>query len=367
MTSKNFTTRARPHLALVSQTVALLAVLCTVVPAAQPDAIERHTDQIGIVFPAFDGSELFGSQVAYLLKLAVQSKLRSEDRQRPNARFGYGIAYWTPKPLRDPTPTGAVALAQLNGLHGTIWGTVYPLEDGVAVQGFLSLAPAYRDFREHRLEQWTVQVGSAALSVEPPRTAVTFAPALFEREVLKSFGDPRGIKHCPVKGGECRYFDTYQIDRAYEFTGSSATVRRGGIDYRVSFPNTALLNTDIIDYTSLVIAYYRGDWNLVRDLAGQLLRNKETSTSVAIDTYLYRGAAAYRLGESGSADFKRAAELNPDARRVVTYTMMGMVGDVVRRRMSSTELRAEWQRLSPRLDAKDPFVTAAQGVLEQLR
>src|SRR3712207_5396184 len=105
MTSKNFTMRARSHLALISQTLVLLTMLYTVVPAANPDAADRHTDQIGVVFPAFDGSELFGSQVAYLLKLAVQSTLRSEDRQRPNAKFGYGIAYWTPKPLQDPSPT----------------------------------------------------------------------------------------------------------------------------------------------------------------------------------------------------------------------------------------------------------------------
>jgi hypothetical protein len=319
---------------------------------------EGNNDQVGIVFPALDGEQGFGAEVAYFLKLGVETTLRKRDPKRSKVSLGSGITYWIPAPLRNSSPEEGIDLAMLNGLQGTVWGTVYPLPDGVAVQAFLVLAPPYRDYREHRLEDWSVTLDGVMVTVGPPRSAVVFSPALFNRSVLADFGDPRKIKHCPKSGGPCEYFDTFGIERAYGFSGDQAIVRRGGIDYIVQFPNKSLLQTDIIDYTAMVIAWYRGDWNGVIERAQKLIKNSNASTSVVIDAYLYRGAAKSRLGQSGAADFKAARDMNPSAERVLAYAMVGLVSDVAAGLASRKTLEEEWDKYKSSLNPKGPLFDA---------
>jgi len=190
------------------------------------------------------------------------------------------------------------------------------------------------------------------LEVALPRHAVVFTPATYTFADLKKYGDPRGIQHCRVDNGKCRFWNSYQISRVLAFDGDRAILRRGGVDYTVEFPNKALLETDIVDYTAMVIAYLRGNWFQVIDLAERLIQRADrTSTSVLIDAYLYRGAARYRTGNSGRADFEDAIRLNPLASRSRKFLLMGVATDVMEKRQPLTELKKTWKESAEMLRA----------------
>jgi hypothetical protein len=292
-------------------------------------AQESNNDQVGVVVPAFRSEDGMGLQVAYAMKAGVQRLLASEHPRSGEKRFGSAISYLTPKPMQEDSRASAVALAELNGLQATLWGVTHSLQDGIAVEPHLAIAPPYEDFRRGRPELWRVKVDDVLLELGAPQLAITLAPVTFSTELVEQYGRLEGIPHCPVAGGECIYFTDYSsIGRIYGFEGNRAILRRGGTDYYVELPSAELLASEAILYTALMLAYYRGNFYQVIDLSRAMTSDDmDVSVPARIDALLYRGAAHARLGEFADATeaFAAAAALNPIAERTFRFHLMGEI------------------------------------------
>ena len=307
--------------------------------------------------------------IAYAIKNGIQRQLASEHPRSGDASFGHAISYFTPKPLQAQSHEAAVELAQLNGLQATLWGVSYPLEDGIAVEPAMSISPVYQDYRRTPREVWRIEAEGVTLSAGPPQLAITFAPATFSQADVRRYGDLRGIRHCPVDGGDCVFFSTFQIGRVFTFEGDEAVLRRGGIDYRVPFPNSEILASEAIDYAAMVMAYFRGNFHQTRDLARRLADDVErASTSVRIDALLYRGAAAARLGDldAAEADFAAARELNPMARRTLRYQLMGEIARWQESGAGSDGIKALWSEYLSYYNPEGDLDAALDELIEKL-
>ncbi len=307
----------------------LIAVLALASIGGAMSAEESNKDQVGIVIPAFRSDDGIGLQVAYAMKARIQALLASEHRLSPGKRFGSAISYLVPKPMREDTFDAAIALAELNGLQATLWGLTFTLTDGIAVEPHLAIDPSPNDYRAGRPELWQLAVDGENLTLGLPQYAIAFAPVTFSTEAVEKYGRVEGIPHCPVAGGKCVYFSDYSaISRAYGFEGNRATIHRGGNDYYVDFPSSELLKSEAIDYAAMIIAYYRGNFRQVVDIARTMTGKGSTvSVPARIDALLYAGASEARIGllDAASADFAAAAELNPIAQRTFRFRLMGEI------------------------------------------
>lgn len=294
----------------------------------------KNSDQVGVVVPAFetDGKAgTLGLYVAYAIKNGIQRQLSSQDPVTRERGIGHGISYFIPKPMATSSHRAAASLAQGNGLQATLWGVAQPLVDGVAIESFLTLAPPYTDYRNERREIWSAKIDGVDFRLAPPRQAISFSATTFSTSVVKKYGNLKGIRHCRLDKsrkchratGQCRYFNSYQVGRVFEFKNGCAILRRGRIDYAVEFPNAELLRSEAIDYAALFVAYSRGNLRHTVRLATKYLE-RHSSAPVRIDVFLYRGAARARLGdfEAAAKDFDSAMKLNPFARRILRYSIM---------------------------------------------
>ncbi len=299
----------------------IAVMIITLGLAGAAAAQQPNADQVGLVIPAF-GEEL-GEPVAFVLKSAIQRQLSSEDPDTGVRGIGRGITYFVPDQMAKPSHGSAVRLAQLNGMQGTLWGAAAELIDGVAYTAFLTLSPPYQDFRSVRREFWTIEVEGQELRLAPPQMRIAFRPEVFTEEVVRAFGAPDGLLHCPLEGGPCITFPTYQISRLREMRGEGVVIRRGSVDYIVKLPTQALLDSDIVAYSALFLAYARGNLNDARRLAGHFVEASD-STELRVDAHLYRAAVEARLGrhESARSEIEAALVLSPAAARALRYAIM---------------------------------------------
>lgn len=330
---------------------------------------EPSHDQVGVVVPAFDSEGSIGLEAAYAIKNAIQAKLASKHPRTGDQSFGFAIAYFVPKPLRDESYTAAVGLAQGNGLQATIWGTSYQLSDGIAIEPHLAISPEYEDYRELHQEYWAVDVAGTTVRLGPPALEVSFAPATFSEALVRKYGDVGGIAFCRQDGSGCGTFSDYSVTRLMGFSRGHAIVRRGGTDYYVDFSSEKLMDAEVTMYAAMALAYFRGNFYQVVDLASAIARHPELySTTVRIDALLYSGAARARLGNAGAAaeDFAMAAKLNPIAQRVLRFEIMADLSQVAAGD-ASRSLLEHWSRYRDLYGpAADAWETAVDKVVASL-
>jgi hypothetical protein len=302
---------------------ALASLLVLTIGVRSAPGQEPSRDQVGLVFPAFFAEGYLGQSVAFLLKLAVQSDLSSQDPLTLKKGYGRGISYFVPAVMAERSHEQAARLARLNGLQGTLWGYATPLADGAAIQSFLTLSEPYQDYRTTRNELWRLSVGGVELELGPPRLIVSFLSETIPTKVLSEFGSPAEMDFCPVDGGACRRFSDYQVVRAWGRKTDGVVVRRDRKDYVVRFPDPALLASEAVDYAGIFVAYARGNLNQTVKLADRFLERHGPSPA-AIDVHLYRAASLARMGRADAARGSIAAALgiNPVARRTLRFGIM---------------------------------------------
>lgn len=284
----------------------------------------KTSDQVGLVFPAFSADvPALGESAAFILKLSVQAELQQSDPVTQQTGYGRGISYFVPAPMAEQNSRAAAKLARLNGLQGTVWGQAVRLLDGVAIQSVLTLSPEYEDYREDRLEFWSLEVADTRLRLGPPQLNVSFLAETIPAALISEFRSPSTLEYCTA-AGQCRHFEDYQISRVYAISDTGqATLRSGGIDYSVQLPRSNVLDSQVIDYAGMFIAYARGNFNYAESLSTRFIE-RHAHSPAALDAHLYRAAALARMGRFVDArqSIAAALEINPVAQRALRYGIM---------------------------------------------
>ncbi len=317
-------------------------------------AQERNRDQVGVVVPAFEAESEIGLHVAHAIKSGVQTQLSSQDPVTGVKGIGHAISYYVPAAMASTSHESAARLARLNGLQGTVWGYAVPLRDGVAIQAHLTLSEPFEDFRSKKREIWSHEFAGMTLDLGPPRMAIAFLPSTFSLDFVERFGNRSEIEYCRIDSGECRTFSTPEIERAFGIEDDRALVRRGHIDYYVNFPNTALLKSDIIDYTGIFLSYARGNLRQTIQLSDRYLE-VHRDVSSRIDVLLYRAAAHARLSQFKEAweSVDAALRLNGTAPRVLRYAIMVELSSANALTDRARSLSETLLNMSPGTDAFD--------------
>ena len=156
----------------------------------------------------------------------------------------------------------------------------------------------------------------------PPQHVVSFDAETIPSDVIAKFRAPWDIYHC-YEVGECLKFGDYRKAWIREFKDSKAVVNRGDGEFRISLPDSAIIDSEAAEYAAAYMAYANGDHEGVLELTDRYINEQEGSPA-KIDVHLYRAASLARMGdlERAKNEIRNALEINPLARRSLRYGIM---------------------------------------------
>ena len=316
----------------------LVMIFVAVLPMS--GAVAANPDQITVLIPAFAGPDHLGQNVATVLNLRIWSTFRQKPwpENPQNLDFGRGLVIWSPEPLDRPSHREAERQAKrIDTLAQIImWGKVFPYGNGVVVQAYLTI-PKYRDFREKRLEVWTIERKGKTISVDMPRRRLEIGSIVLARDIIERYTLPSALKiYEKRKSGS-------PIGAVGDrFTGIQFEPQRGlakviSNDVRgwVRLPNLSKNPTEISNFVAGAVRIFRGDWQGAVSSMDRVLQNKKTRASLRISAHLLAGMAMERMDQSGRPHFRAAFEINPLDRSTIQYLIMGEMSDLVRSELQS--------------------------------
>jgi hypothetical protein len=326
----------------------LWAILITLMVGVPPASAITNPDEIVVYVPAFEGEGALGRNVATILNLQLWHTFRRYPwpNNPQNHDFGQATIIWSDKSLDSPRHDSAIQKAkQINILAQIVlWGKAYLYGDGIVVQTNLSL-PEYDDFRERRLEVWRIDVDNQSLAVDIPRRRFEFSSIILSPDFVANYSVPTALKIYPQRRGGEPIGAVGDKFVGLQAEPDLAKVRSGSVTGWVRLPQFSKNKTEVIDMTAAIVRIYRGDWEGAITALNRVIDNSAVRSHVRLDTYLYRGMAKERLGESGREDFEQAYAISPYAKVTVQYLIMSDIARLARVRADSDEANRLRERI----------------------
>lgn len=290
-------------------------------------------DQITLFIPAFSGPEALGRNVATVLNLRIWHTFRRKPwpHNPDNLDFGRGLIIWDSKPLKKQSHNAAEDMAKNLRILAqlVLWGKAYPYGDGVVVQSNLSI-PSYNDYRETKLELWSVSFRGRTVEVDIPRRRLEMASIVLKRNIIQQYSLPSALKIYKnrVDGEPIGTVGDSYI--GIQFESGFAKVISGSTEGWVRLPRLGERPTEVVDFVAGVVRIFRGDWQGAISSMRRVIDNPSTRTPLKIDAYLYWGMALEREGKSGFPMIQRAYHLNPYSLSTIKYMIMSKLSALVR-------------------------------------
>jgi hypothetical protein len=299
----------------------------------EPRDYADHQAQVGIVFPAFSNGTAAGDVITTaVLRDAGRSRFRgyATARKPGGGQFtrglGSGLAYPTPRPMQGESHIAAIALARLNSMQGTVWGSVSPYAvrdvfDGYVVDSTFSYAGSYEDFRADPLEVWKVVAGERTSEVSVPSEFAQLPAYFVRRATYDSF---KGGALCYQLEGDGDCLGPERLTRVREVSPAAGTLVVSPFDdldkrYVAHAPSELFAPAATVAYFTMFVAYARGDWELTVSQAEEVIASPDAELALQVDAHLYAGAAQYRFGRDGSKHLAAAREKSPFSPIVAQY------------------------------------------------
>jgi hypothetical protein len=300
---------------------------------ALPVVADAAPDQISLFIPAFEGPGALGRNVATVLNLQIwQTFRRAPWPHNPEKLdFGRGLIIWDKVPLKSQSHEEAESMAKDLSIQAQMvfWGKAYPYGNGVVVQTNLTI-PEYEDYREKKLEVWTVSLQGRNFKVDIPRRRFEMSSIVLRPETIERYSLPSALKIYRERvGGE----SIGEVGDAYigiQFEPGIAKVRSDHTVGWVRLPELGKKPAEIVDFIGGVIRTFRGDWEGSISSMRSVVNNPSTRTPLKIDAYLYWGMAMDRLKRDGRPIIEKAYLLNPFAKVNVQYLIMSDISAIMR-------------------------------------
>jgi len=174
-----------------------------------------------------------------------------------------------------------------------------------------------------------------------------------------------------MTGEQCVQGTEAETFRILEWTTNQVVkVRLNREDWYLQVPMLDENQSQAIDFSSGLMAYFRGDWNLVLSRMAKILETRR-GVELKTDARVYRGAAKYRLGFSGEDEFRLAEELSPFNAQVAQYRVVGLLLDAIRASPSSRQrivlgAMSYIKRKEKLFSSDDPWLSSARALAELL-
>lgn len=316
----------------MSTTLRVLAVVLFVAVMPTPVAAQRP---VTLFVPAFEGPDSLGRNVATILNLQIWQTLRKAPFPNPsNLKFGDGLVIWDDAPLSPQTHDRAERVGRDNDADVVLWGKARRYGDGVVVQSYLTM-PA-----SDKLRLWEVRVptaSGASIGIDVPRLRYEFGPIALTRAVVDSYSSPGALKLYASPTSTEAVGVVGGAFTALEQGANVARVESGGTRGWIRLPSLSASRSEVVDFVGAIIRVLRADWDGAARLFQNVITNPRAPASLKVDAHLYRGVALEHSGSGGAAELRRAYELNPYDRTVVSYLLMSHLAALMRTPASDPE------------------------------
>lgn len=311
----------------------LLIIIVLVFSLTQSGFVMAAVDQVTLFIPAFSGPGALGRNVATVLNLKTWHTFRRKPwpHNPDNLDFGRGLIIWDSKPLKEQSHNEAEDIAKDLRILAqlVLWGKTYPYGDGVVVQSNLSI-PSYDDFREKKLEVWSVSFKERTVEVDIPGRRLEMASIVLKRDIIEQYTLPSALKIYRNRVGGKPIGTVGDSYIGIQFEHGLAKIISGGTEGWVRLPKLGERPTEVVDFVAGVIRTFRGDWQGVVSSMRRVVENPSTRTPLKIDAYLYWGMALERVGKSGISIIQRAYNLNPYALTTLRYIIMSKLSALIK-------------------------------------
>ncbi len=303
--------------------------------------------KITIYIPAFEGEQALALQVATILNLQIWQTFRKVPWPNPqNVNFGKGMVLWSANPFKYQDHNKMESIVIKNSAQLGCWGNVLEFGDGVIVQSFLTI-PKYFDNRTEHPEIWeeNFQCSNRVfdINVDIPRRRYEFSPIVLSKNFIQDFGDFNIMKIYKTKKMKKFIGFLGSTFRALDHDADFSLVKSGNKTGWILLPNISTHRSEVVDFVGGVIRMMRADWFGAIKLFDEVLKNNHTSTSIKIDSYLYKALAKYRTGSSPQVELNNALELNPYLKTTIKYYLINQLSKLktVINKKTSKNIKAE--------------------------
>jgi hypothetical protein len=315
---------------LTKRFLLIIIIVFSLIPSG---LVLAAVDQITLFIPAFSGPGALGRNVATVLNLRIWHTFRRKPwpHNPDNLDFGRGLIIWDSKAQKKQNHSAAEDMAKdLRVLAQLVlWGKAYPYGDGVVVQSNLSI-PSYDDYRETKLELWSVSFRGRTVQVDIPRRRLEMASIVLKRNIIEQYTLPSALKIYKnrVDGEPIGTVGDSYI--GIQFESGFAKVISGATEGWVRLPRLGERPTEVVDFVAGVIRIFRGDWQGAISSMRRVIENPSTRTPLKIDAYLYWGMALEREEKSGFPIIQKAYHLNPYSLPTIRYMIMSKLSALMR-------------------------------------
>jgi hypothetical protein len=249
-----------------------------------------------------------------------------------------------------------------------LWGNVEVYGPGVLVTTNL-IVPASQASPGRR-ETWTVRVRNVELQLGLPNASYQFSPLLISNEVLANYSRPDRVRLCPDKRMDCDGALLTNPFRAIRLDGDFALVRQpsGSVGW-AWLPNLSEAQGEVVDFTSALISYLRGDFEQAERFF-ERVGNSKADGVVRHDAALLAALSRFRRGQGIDA-LQDVHTRNPYSLFAVQALVMAHIvtataerGEARRTRVNEAKtLVASYRDLFP---PRDPWLSGADRSLRLL-
>ncbi|WP_298364076.1 hypothetical protein [Azospirillum sp.] len=311
----------------------ILAVLLMVLAApvaAQQSPVPSRRETLIIFAPHFVGADHLGKTAANLVRLQISSTFQ-EAGTNTRALMVFGEYQLPASSHQDALQYG---LRPDIAAHLVLWGDVYQLSDGVAIQAVLSVTPRLTE-REKRPEAWLIPVrdhsgNTLHLFLALPRPLYRLPPILVSTRAALEYG---AIMGTPI-------FDSIEMKkkigtvgsdfRAYKYEKGAVYLLSNGVTGWVGLKYVSEEQNLIMNFSGAVMRLIRGDYGGASTLLDSVLRESRLPIDLMTDTLLLRGLVDELRNRSGLPYFIRAQSASPLDRVTASYLLMGRIAEAQR-------------------------------------
>lgn len=275
----------------------------------------------------FTGDEDTGGSLANLVRLQISATF-----QKPSAE-NLGRMIWREVPITSHEEALRRGLTLTALAHLVTWGNTYTLEDGVALQTYLTVTDRFwwrGDIGRPPPGVWQIAVPNASdpdstIVLGLPRSLYRLPVVLYDRAAAEYYTSLNGLPIYEARNFKKVIGRTRISYTAHQYTDKAVHLTSGGITGWVPIDFVSEENNVMVNFVSAVFRTVRGDYDGARENLDKVLEYEALDQGTLINTLLVYGLCLELDGKSGLQYFKSARDLAPLDAVVARYYLAGIV------------------------------------------
>lgn len=319
--------------------VTLLALLSGAVRAQSEDGPLKNVIMLST---RFSGDVESSQALTNLVRLQVSATFREAETGTR------GRMVWSDDPIGSSTHEEAVtrglgvtAAAQL-----VLWGDSYTLQDGIAVQPYISVTDLYwnRDGPgTYPPGVWVIPVPSddekeKKIALGMPRDFFRLPAVIYQPESTEPYPSLDGLTIYQDREFQTEIGKTGILYRALDYTADAVLLSSNGVQGWVKLDYLTKENNVAVKFAAALFRVTRGDYGGAEELLQEVWASP-LDLEMEVNTILLLGLCAELRGESGGDYFNKAAAMAPVDASVIRYLLAGLIAEVGRNGVESESAR----------------------------